>query len=221
MADFVRQEFDEVKSMQGLVRYLKPLIGDYLGKLDDGVSPAIYIGMQDNPKADYPRVYLVYQGDSDLTSHKFEYGIVEVENPNDPPNTIEIPYSSQYVKYLVNVIVDSGNMDDVVQGKRKSSNWIAREIRKTFGRDGQYKKLHIETNSSIDPVIPIDPQTAPDGTRFYDSSVMTLNLSTIDTDFDFDGGWFTEVEYEGKLFRINDEDPDPIISTRTAGFPSP
>lgn len=218
---FVRKEFDSVEAQQGIVRYLGEIVGDFLADIPGTTEPAILLGYQNIPELPYPRIHLLYEGSNDTTSANFEKGLVEVEDPDNPPELITIPYESAYTKYQVGVVIDCGEIDQVLQGVRKSSEYIAKKIRKSFLRDTNLTKFHEYTNSTIRRGMNSIPQTAPDGTRYYDSSLMVFNLSTIDSEFNYDGSFIDTIEFEGKFYRITPDDPNPLEGERSVTSKTP
>lgn len=235
MTNPIAAPFDELAACSGLVKTLKTFLADDVGVMvtPDGVEttiPAIYIGGGQVPEATFPRVLVQYQGSSG--GHTFQKGWVSVEDPDDAPNTIDVPYYDQYLTYLITVTVQSGAMDEVLESyaqetelatprQRVSSEKICRKIRNNLQVESVREYLHTNMNSAVRyDNLSISPTFPLDGTQIQNNSVITMTFDTIDREYDLSGGVFDTIVYDGEVFR-NEEDPSPIDISGSVGPLSP
>ncbi|AUR87557.1 hypothetical protein NVP1101O_146 [Vibrio phage 1.101.O._10N.261.45.C6] len=223
-------EFSKVKKMQGLVRVLSPLFNKDLGRflVDDGMgnwnpiegTPAIYLGNPNIPSPDYPRFVLSFLGVNDLDGAKIDSGWTSVENPDYNPDdpssqpTIDVPYESKYVRYNVQVQAESGNLDEVYRGDRKSSDELLTKMLTSFLSDEVRKSMNDEMVSTIAQTNRVIPQTDLGATTYHDSSFTILTFHTITTYLNYSAGVFNSIEYEYDIYRTP-EDTSPIKGENT------
>lgn len=222
--------FDEIAVQKGLVRVLQPLLDLDLARLkfqnssgnwvEDATQPAIYLGYPNEIVPAYPRVHITFNGDTDTTSSAYEAGLVDIEDPQDPPNIITVPFKSSYVTYILSITCDSGDKGEVNRGTVKSASTILRQIRDNLLLDTFRGTVHTEMDSTVKFINPITPIYDLEETSFHDSAVMNLTFDTTSIVFDFVNEWFDRIEENGELFR-NKADIDPLTSTRTVGPVTP
>ena len=228
--------FDELDALQGLVSTLGTFLADDIGVMlnpktgAETTTPAIYIGGGQVPSATYPRVILQYQGSSG--GYTFDSKWAEVEDPDDPPNTIEVPYYDQYLTYIITVTVQAGSMDEVLESyvqdvelsqprTRISSEKICRKIRNQLMIKGVRDLIHTDMNSTVryDNIV-ISPTFPLGETQIQNNSVMSISFDTIDRVYDYSSRVFATIEREGDLLRTED-DPDPLTISGSVGPVTP
>ena len=215
-------EFDEITAQKGLVTVLTPAIGEYLSKLKVRQSngtyastdiPAIYLGYPNEIEPDNPKLHITFNGDTNLNIGSFESGLDVIDDPDNPGNTIEVPYTSSYITYLLTLTCDSGSKDLVNRGERKSSSFILRKVRDSFTQSSFLESVHKNMNSTLQTISTITPTYDIDQTNYHDSSNMRLVFDTISTVYDLGGSYIQTINYESTYKRCSDEDPYPIISS--------
>lgn len=221
--EFVSQEFDNIEAQKGFVRVLQPLIDDLLARLKfkdssgnwvSTTQPAIYLGYPNEIEPDYPRVHITFNGDSDTTISSYESGTEEIEDPNDPPNLITVPFRRSYIDYVISITCDAGGKDLVNRGDRPSASKVLRRVRDSLLFEHVLATVHSEMNSTVRFINPITPIYDLEQTSYHDSAVMRLTFSSTSTVYDLNGGCFDTIEETGTLFRY-EGDPDPTSQTRT------
>lgn len=230
MVDTYRK-FNNIKMLSEFVKIIDDSVGENLGKLitPDGVvtdSPAIIIGRANNIRADYPRITLTWQGNNDNLCHTLERGWLTLTDPTDPLETVEVPYVEKYVVFGITLTCESGAFSEVLSSyvnsqvsggepSRLSSDDILSKLRGSFGRFEVKKQVNDSMDSSLQLINPINPVPQMDETEEIDASTMTVFFNTTSVDVDYDGGVFDSIEVESQLFRISEEDSDPLESTRS------
>ena len=223
MVEFAQQEFDDIEAQKGFVRVLQPLLDDLLDRLKfkdssgnwiDTTQPAVYLGYPNEIVPAYPRVHVTFNGDTDTTSSSYEDGTIEVEDPENPPSTITVPFRSTYIQYVITLTCDAGAKEIVNRGERPSAAKVLRRVRDSLSFEHILTSIHEEMNSTIQFINPITPIYDLEQTSFHDSAVMRLTFSTTNTVYDVDGGCFDTIVETGTLFRY-EGDPDPTSQTRT------
>ena len=223
MAEFLSQEFDDIAAQRGFVRVLQPLLDDLLDRLKekDGTGnwvdtdqPAVYLGYPNEIVPAYPRVHVTFNGDTDTTSSSYEDGTEEVVDPENPPNTIIVPFRRSYLQYVITLTCDSGGKEKVNRGERPSASKVLRRVRDSLSFEHILTSIHEEMNSTVQYINQITPVYDLEQTSYHDSAVMRLTFSTTNTLYDIDGGCFDTIVETGTMFRY-EGDPDPTSQTRT------
>lgn len=195
-------DFEEVQ--QGLVRVLTQMVGDQLGSMVTPggtvtTTPAVFIAPLNNlPEPTLPFIELNYLQDNDNDGFLFDSGVVEVEDPSDPPNLISVPYYDTHLRYTIMLGCEG-------DGATK----ILREISKKMLVPSYRDLVHQEMNSGIDLITTNNRNPQLLDTQFREQGTMVLTFTTIDRLIDYDGAIFEEVSYEGGLAK-NPEDENPL-----------
>lgn len=196
--------FDYIAAQQGLIEILTMMVGDKLGfliKPDGSLSTekAIYIDNQNVPEAQLPFICINYIQDNDGDGFLLDSGAVEVEDPNDPPNTIVVPYYDNYLNYTIMVTCEgNGSLN------------ILREIKKKFLVD-DYNRLLLEKNSSaIDLINVVNRSPQLLDTRYREQGNMILTFNTVDRYINFDNGTFNQMQGVGSLYQDPNESDTPV-----------
>lgn len=188
--------FDEIEVQQGLVGILAPLLKDYLGVLKnpdgtESTQPAIYLGGNFVPESTLPRIILNYQGST--TGGLREIETRTEDNPDydssDPDSQEYLYYLDRnyHLEYIISFTIDSGDMQEVLTGSRKSSAYIARYLRKLLQTDDVRKSIHTECLSGVNYIAPETSISSLSGVNRVDGSNILINFTTQDT--------FTEQQY--------------------------
>lgn len=215
-------EFDEITVQRGLVRVLTPLLDSFLARMkfkasngvwvEDSSQPAIYLGFPNEIEPSNPKVFITYNGDTDTTSSSYESGLEDIEDPNDPPNIITVPFERSYITYILTLTADSGPKDKVNRGEVLSASSILRKVRDNLMLSSFRETIHTEMNSTIKMINPITPIYDLEQTSFQDAAVMRLIFDATSTIHDLGGSFIQTINYESCYKRTLD-DPNPIIST--------
>lgn len=206
--------FSRVDKMKGLVRVLTPLFDNVLGRflVDDGSgnwirledTPAIMLGYADIPSPDYPRIILNFMGVNDLNGAEVDSGVVELPNPTDPEaDNVFVPYNTKYLRYLINVTVECGDINAVYRGERPASDEILTSLLTMILTDNVRESINTEMVSTIAMTNSIIPQTVSGSTNFQDTSSVLLMFHTATTHYNYDLGVFDTVVLNYELLRNN------------------
>ena len=222
------QEFNNLQAMSQLVNILVDVVGDNLGKFvnpDTGVetsSPAIFLGRANNTAPNFPRIALTWQGSNDGQGHTLDSGSIEVDDPDNIGQTIEVPYTAKLLVYGVTLTCESGSFDTVLndyaksavsatEQQRLSSEQILSKIRKSLLRDEVKKRINTQMNSSVRLINTIVPVPFVDETEYMDSSTMTIFFTTVDTELWYESGVFDTIQGMYTYYRDTEgNDPTPI-----------
>ena len=215
--------FDEIVVQKGLVRVLQPLLDGDLARMKfqnssgawvvEPTMAAIYLGFPNEIEPSNPKLTITYNGDTDTTSSSYENGLEEIEDPDDPPNLICVPFERSYVTYILSLTCDSGPKDIVNRGERLSASTILRKVRDNLMFSSFRETIHTEMASTVKYVNPITPIFDIEETSFHDAAVMRLTFDTTSTVYDLGGSYITTINYEGTYKRFDDTDPNPIVTT--------
>jgi len=223
MVDLVSQPFNKIQSMKGMVRVLTPIVDEYLARLSykdaagdwqESTDPAIYLGYLEETSPSHPRIHITYNGNTNSTPTDWENGLLEVEDPEDPPNMITVPFKRAYITYVLTLTCDSGGIDKVNREEVMSSDFILSRIRDSLNFEKYKNTVHSEMNSTVEKITPVTPVYDLIETSYHDSAVMRLTFITTNTVFDYEGGCFDTIEYNGTLYRYPG-DSEPTTSSRT------
>jgi len=223
MVEFVSQPFNKTQAMKGLVRVITPIVDEYMARLSykdtngdwqQSTDAAIYLGYLEETSPSHPRIHITSNGNTNTTPTDWENGLIEVEDPDDPPNMITIPFKRSYIDYMLTLTCDSGGIDKVNRGEVMDSDFILSRIRDSLNFESVKTSIHTDMNSSVEKIAEVTPIYDLMETSFHDSSVMRLKFSTTNTVFNYEGGYFDTIEYDGTLYRYSG-DPDPLTSSRT------
>ena len=198
--------FDEIEAQQGLVKVITKMVGDKLGKmvLPDGTvtdTPAVFIEpLGELPEPTLPFIGINYLQDNDNEGFLLDSGTALVEDPDNPPAMIDVPYFDTALYYM-NFLVCEGD----------GSQSILREIKRKFLKEDYRSMLKEEANSGISLVNVIGRSPQMQSTQFREQSTMTLRLNTVDRFLDYEGGVFDEMHTHGEFYEDVDESDSPII----------
>ncbi len=220
--------FDNVQKMQGLVNVLSTIFNEDLGRylvqdfngnwkpLPD--TPAIYLGYSNIPSPDYPSIVATFNGVSDAGAGiDVGRGVTTVIDPLSK-EPIDIPYSNRYLLYTVTLTFESGSMDEVLRGVRKSSTTLITKLMQNLTSDGVRELINTEMTSSPATSNFTFSQIGLDRTVYHDTSTVILKFHTVSTLYNFNGGWFDSIEINYELHR-GVIDPSPITGSLTVELP--
>lgn len=217
--------FDETDIMKGFVRVITPVVEPNIGKMHykdmdgnwvKGDTPSVYISHPDTLAPDYPRVLITFNGDRNLSAADWDFGVAEVDDPENEGELICVPYKQVYLKYILTLTANSGMNNDVLTGSTTSASTILRSIRDRLQFESFRDTLHTEMLSTVNNVSQITPTYNLRETSYHNAATMSLTFDYIDTLYDYSGGWFNAVQLSSQLYR-NEDDDSPLTSVRTVG----
>lgn len=205
MNAIIKTPFKEQSIMQGMVRVLTDMVGDYMGKLitpngTETTHPAIYLTSQAKfPQATLPLLQVSYEQINDEDGRLLDKGLLEVADPVKEGEILNLPYTSTHMYYTVML---------TCQG-RGSAN-ILEKIRGLLRFDSWRNKIHSEMNSGIFMQTRISRNPQLISTEWRDQHTMLMTFSTVSTHIDYSGVWFNVIETLGEWANIDKNDPQPI-----------
>ena len=203
----IKTPFKEQTIMQGLVRVLTDMVGQYMGNLVTPkgavtTHPAIYLTSQAKfPEATLPLLQVGFEQINDEDGRLIDKGLLEVIDPLIPENILYLPYTSTHMYYTVQL---------TCQGK--GSQNILEKVRGLLRFDSWREKVHEEMSSGIymQSRVLRTPQLV--ATEWRDQHTMLMTFSTVSTHIDYSGTWFNVIEMLGEWYHHDDTDEDPIIN---------
>lgn len=197
--------YDNIAMQQGLVRVLTKAVGDQLGFLVDPSGSvtdqrAIYLDTQDIPEPQLPFIEISYLQDNDNDGWLLDSGTVETEDPDDPPNTVIVPYFDNYL-----------NISVMLKCEGTGASNILRTIKKKFLSESYRLFLKEETNCAIQLINVNGRSPQFIDTIFREQNTMLLTFNTVDRYLDFDAASiYNQVISEGELYKDKDQTDTPI-----------
>ena len=222
----LKYQFNSYLYMSELASLFGDILKDDLGKLilPDGTvtdQPAIYIADQQIPDANLPRIVINYIFDRPAGSDRASSGLEELTDPSTG-NKITVPYYETYIKWQVMLDCLSSATSTSIDAEGNfvntpTANNILTKLRKNLLIPRHRQYINDNIKSTLQPFTTTDLRDSENTvfqTQVMKASTLLITFDTRDRVYDFDGGWFNAIEYEGLLNRQT-TDPDPLKVDRT------
>ena len=207
-------DFDPDVVIDSLINIIDQQVGYRLSylPLPDGTPStmrSIIPDLQGGSEPPLPFIELSYEGSTDSSGFLYDTGTIEVEDPLNPPDLICAPYWDTQLNFGITLTCSGDKAQSILQ-----------EIRKKFLPYNYRNELHETGFSSIELITPI--RRVPDllDTEYREVATCLLKLSTIDRLIDPSAGTFDTINYES-TYRVDEEDPNPIIHTGSVTSQTP
>lgn len=216
-------QFNSYLYMSEFANICGDILKDDLGKmlLPDGTevdTPAIYIADQQIPDANLPRITITYLFDKPRGADLARTGIEELTDPTTG-QSIFVPYYETYIQWqiLLDCLSSSTRTHLDSNGKlvnTPTANNILTKLRKSFLIERNRRRINTQMSSTLQPFSVTDLRDSKDEvfqTEIMKESTLLVTFDTRDRIYDFEGGWFNAIEYEGILKRHKDDlNPIPV-----------
>lgn len=214
----IMTEFDQVEKAKAWVGILKDMVGSMCGKLINPNTklptdhPAIYLANQNKtiPEATYPLIEVRVLPYVDENAYLLDKGLITIEDPENPPDEITVPYTSSHIYYSLQLTcIGNDNM---------SSQLILERIRGSMNFDRWKKRVNTDMQSGWQVKSRVSYTPFLEEGNWITQHTLICNFTTVSTIIDYEGSWFNVIEFKaGKVYR-NPDDPSPIETPiRTVG----
>lgn len=206
--------FDHEIFINQLIETLDDMVGDQLSFLLDPVTGipttlrSIVPDLQGAPQPPLPFIEVRYEGSNDNAGFLLDQGLVEVEDPEDPPNLIWAPYWDKYTQFGVTIRCEGLRSQQILQDVRRK--FLLERFRSQLR--GTDPTTTYKVFSSIELINSI--QRTPDllDTEYRDVGSFLLKLNTVDRLIDIETGCFDTINYESN-YKKGINDPNTLTSS--------